>query len=428
MSNENMKVFKGNIVYTVVPEKFDVLENGFIIVENGKVKEVVQDLRDEHKNLKIEDFGDKIIIPGFVDAHVHAPQFENLGLGFDKELLPWLETYTFPEESKFKETSYAKKVYTNFVRSLWEKGSTRSIVFATIHKEATEELMELFKKSGLSAYVGKVNMDRNSPPFLIETPEDSIKDTQYLIEKYNDKDSLVKFIITPRFVPTCSPELMEGLSDLAQKYDMPIQSHLSENYGEISWVSELHPDKKNYADVYDSYGMFGTKPTIMAHCIHNTEEEIELMRKNNVFVAHCPTSNFNLSSGMAPIREYMDKGINVGIGSDVSGGHTMSMRECIVAAIQTSKMYNLYVNKESKILSTSEAFYLATKGGGKFFGKVGSFEEGYEFDALVLDDTSLKGVSERTIDERLQRFIYSGNSTNIVKRYVAGNEILKPEL
>ena len=160
----------------------------------------------------------------------------------------------------------------------------------------------------------------------------------------------------------------------------------------------------------------------------NIEIIEELMKKNNVFVAHCPTSNFNLSSGMAPIRKYMDMGINVGIGSDVSGGHTMSMRECIVAAIQTSKMYNVYVDKESKILSTSEAFYLATKGGGKFFGKVGSFEEGYEFDALILDDTSLKGVSKRTIDERVQRFVYSGNSTNIVRRYVAGKEVFKIEL
>ncbi|MBP9477243.1 MAG: guanine deaminase [Sebaldella sp.] len=423
-----LKIYKGNIVFTSNPEKFNVIENGYIVVEDGKVKEVREDLNEGYKDIEIEDFGDKIIIPGFVDVHVHAPQFENLGLGFDKELLPWLETYTFPEESKFKETSYAKKVYTNFIRSLWEKGSTRSIVFATIHKEATEVLMELFKKSGLSAYVGKVNMDRNSPPFLIETVEDSLKDTEYLIEKYNNKDSLVKLIITPRFVPTCSGELMGGLSELSKKYDLPVQSHLSENFGEISWVHELHPDNKNYSDVYDSYGLFGTKPTIMAHCVHNNEDEIELMKKNNVFVAHCPTSNFNLSSGMAPIRKYMDMGINVGIGSDVSGGHTMSMRECIVAAIQTSKMYNVYVDKESKILSTSEAFYLATKGGGKFFGKVGSFEEGYEFDALILDDTSLKGVSKRTIDERVQRFVYSGNSTNIVRRYVAGKEVFKIEL
>ena len=146
-----LKIYKGNIVFTSNPEKFNVIENGYIVVEDGKVKEVREDLNEGYKDIQIEDFGDKIIIPGFVDVHVHAPQFENLGLGFDKELLPWLETYTFPEESKFKETSYAKKVYTNFIRSLWEKGSTRSIVFATIHKEATEVLMQLFKKSGLSA-------------------------------------------------------------------------------------------------------------------------------------------------------------------------------------------------------------------------------------------------------------------------------------
>ncbi len=421
-----VKILKGNIIFTKTPEEFQVFEGGYIVVEGTRVKSVSQTLDKQYDSSLVEDYGDKLIIPGFVDAHIHAPQFENTGIGLDKELLPWLEMYTFPEEAKFLDTDYAERIYSRFITCLWEYGTTRSIVFSTLHKEATERLIELFKKSGLGAYVGKVNMDRNSPPFLTETTEDSLRDTEELIQKYGEGD-LVKFIITPRFVPTCTPELMEGLGELAEKYDVPVQSHLSENHGEIEWVRNLHPESKHYADVYNRHKMFGHKPTIMAHCVHNDEEEIELIKENHVFVAHCPTSNLNLSSGLAPIRKYMNKGIDVGIGTDVSGGHTFSMNECIVSAVQISKMYNLYVDNKDSMLSTSEAFYLATKGGGKFFGKVGSFEAGYEFDALVIDDSFLKGEAERSIEERLQRYIYIGKKFSVEKRFVAGKEISKPQ-
>ncbi len=423
---DQMKIVKGNIIFTKTPEEFEVFEGGFVVVQNGKVIEVNQTLHERYDALVVEDFGDQLIIPGFVDAHIHAPQFENAGIGLDKELLPWLETYTFPEEAKFHDVAYAEKVYAHFVTRLWEHGTTRSIVFATLHEEATLKLMELFEKSGLGAYVGKVNMDRNSPPILSETTEDSLQVTEKLLKQYG-KGDLVKNIITPRFVPTCTPELMHALGAMAEKYDVPIQSHLSENMGEIEWVRSLHPEHKHYADVYDDYKMFGQQPTIMAHCVHMQDEEIELMKENNVFVAHCPTSNFNLSSGLAPIKKFLKKGINVGIGTDVSGGHSMSMNTCIVSAVQASKMYSLYVNQEDHMLTTSEAFYLATKGGGKFFGAVGSFETGYAFDALVIDDRPLKGETKRSIEERLQRFIYLGKSEHITKRYVAGKEIARPQ-
>lgn len=421
-----LKILKGNIVFTKNKDKFEVFEDSHIIIKDGKVLDIQKELSDEYKNIEVEDLGDKIIIPGFNDIHLHAPQYPNLGLGLDKELLPWLETYTFPEEAKNIDPEYAKKEYKLFVKSLWKYGTTRAVVFASLHQKATEILMDYFNEVGMGAYVGKVNMNRNSPDNLIETTKDSIERTENILKKYNDKNALVQPIITPRFVPSCDTELMNALGNLAEKYDVKVQSHLSENKGEIAWVKDLHPESKNYADVYDKAKLFGQQPTVMAHCIYVTEDEMDLMAKNQVYVAHCPTSNFNLSSGIAPIRKFLNKNIPVGIGTDISAGHTVSMMTTIVTAIQASKMYWLYVNDDEECLSTTEAFYLATKGGGSFFGKVGSFEKDYEFDALVIDDSSLSDYNKRTIEERVQRFIYTGDDRQISKRYVRGKELKEP--
>ncbi|MBO8158978.1 guanine deaminase [Thermosyntropha sp.] len=427
MSAVDVKVYKGHIVFTPEFGKYEIIENGYIVVEGGRVKGTYQTLPAEYQNLEVMDYGDKMIIPGFVDLHFHAPQFVNRGLGLDKELLPWLETYTFPEESKYKDLEYAEKAYKKVVKELWKLGTTRSVLFATIHKDATIKLMDLLDKAGLSAYVGKVNMDRNSPDILIETTEDSLSDTEEFLKETVDRYEKVKPIITPRFVPTCSPELMKGLSQLAKKYDVPIQSHLSENRSEVAWVKELHPECPNYASVYDLFGLFGQQPTVMAHCIYLNDEEIELMAKNKVYVAHSPHSNNNLSSGISPIRKLVEAGVPVGLASDISGGHDVSIPSVIVAAAQVSKLKWVENSENGDPLSTPELFYLATKGGGSFFGKVGSFEEGYEFDALVIDDSSLADVNPRTIEERLQRFIYIGDDRNIADRYVSGKKIEEPQ-
>ncbi|MCP1223726.1 guanine deaminase [Sebaldella sp. S0638] len=420
---KEIKIYKGDIIFCASPDKFTTLENGYIITENNKIKKTVCELPSEYSDCEILDFSGNLIIPGFVDIHLHAPQFENLGLGYDNELLPWLENYTFPEEAKFSDTEYAKIIYSKFIKALYTHGTTRSVVFSSLHLESTEILADLFLESGLGAYVGKVNMDRNSPEFLTENYEKSLEETEYFIKKYNSPDSLVKPIITPRFVPTCTPELMEGLSKLSEKYNIPVQSHLSENLSEIEWVKELHKEIGSYAKVYDHYKMFGDRPTIMAHCIHNTSDEIKLMQEKGVFVAHCPTSNFNLSSGIAPVRKFLDSSVKVGIGTDIAGGHTVSMPETIVAAIHASKMYNVYVDRSFHSLSISEAFFLATKGGGEFFGKVGSFEKDYEFDALIVNDTELNGNSRKNLQDRLEKYIYFGTKEDIKKVFVSGKEI-----
>lgn len=423
----NIYALKGNIIFTRDFGKYEIIENGYVVVEGKHVKVVCEELTEEFRDITVKDYGNSMIIPGFVDLHLHAPQFANLGLGLDKELMPWLELYTFPEEAKYIDINYAKEVYATLIKELWKNGTTRSIVFATIHKNSSKLLMDLFAQSGLSAYVGKVNMDRNAPDFISETTEESLRDTEEILEEYLNKYELVKPIITPRFVPTCSLELMNGLGDLAKKYNARVQSHLSENVSEISFVKELHPNYKNYASVYNGAGLLGQGPTIMAHCILMDDDEIELMARNQVFVAHCPNSNCNLSSGMAPIRKLISNGIPVGLGSDISGGHTLSMTKVMVSTAQVANLKWIESNKADTQLSTPELFYLATKGGGKFFGKVGSFEPGYEFDALIIDDSSLPNFRKLTLEQRIQKYIYTGDDRNIVDRFVAGKKVDEPK-
>ena len=408
------QAFKGNIIFTSSKDSFEIHENSYIMVEDGKVVKISKSLEESYKYATIKDYGDNLIIPGFVDIHLHAPQYSNRGLGMDEELIPWLNNYTFPEEGKFEDLNYSKIVFSNLLHDLWRFGTTRSLVYSSIFKESTELLMDMFIESGLSAYVGKVNMDQNSAPYLTENTEESIKDTEDIILKYKDKSTLVKPIITPRFVPTCSGPLLEGLGNLAVKYEIPVQSHLNENTSEIVWVSELFPESKNYSSVYNDFGLFGQTTTIMGHCVYNNQDEMELMAKNKVYVAHCPYSNLNLSSGMMKTRKYLDMNIPVGLGSDISGGHSLNMTSVVTAAIKMSKMVWLESEKQLAPLTISEAFYLATKGGGSLFGKVGSFEEGYEFDALIIDDTSLVFGSDLTLDERLQKYIYIGDDRNIL--------------
>jgi guanine deaminase len=428
MKND-IKIIKGNIVFTPNFGQLKILENSFIVVEGKKVKGTYSgELPKEYKSVAVTDYGDALVIPGFIDLHFHASQFVNRGLGLDFELLPWLENYTFPEEAKYKSMAYAEAVYKQVVLELWKCGTTRVALFGTIHKEATAKLMDLLATAGLGGYVGKVNMDRNSPDILIETTEQSLADTEDFVKNTFDRYELVKPIITPRFVPSCTPELMSGIAKLAKKYNVPVQSHLSENIAEVALVKELHPECQNYGSVYRKYGLFGQQPTIMAHCIYSDDAEIELMVKNKVYVAHCPCSNNNLSSGIASIRKFIDKGVAVGLGSDISGGHEASIAKVLAMAVQVSKLKWLETDRNERFFTIPEAFYLATKGGGSFFGKVGSFEEEYEFDALVVDACCQdESPNKYSVEERLSRFIYIGNYHNIIARYVAGKKIEQPQ-
>lgn len=423
-----MRGLKGNIIFTKDFGKYEIFKDSYILIEDGKVKGIFDKLPEEYNQVEVKDYGDKLIIPGLVDIHLHGPQFPNIGLGLDKELMPWLETYTFPEERKYSDLEYAKKVYRKLILELWKNGTMRSVIFASIHLEGTKLLMDVINEAGLGAYVGKVNMDRNCPDFICEDTDKSLEDTEKLLKDYGSRYERVKPIITPRFVPTCSTKLLKGLGELSRKYKVPVQSHLSENKGEIEFVKELHPEARNYASVYEAAGLLGEQPTIMAHCVLLEEEEIELLSKNKVFIAHSPNSNSNLASGIAPIRKLLKAGIPIGLASDISGGHSLSMCSVMIEAGQVSNMKWLESGKTEAPLTTPELFYLTTKGSGAFFGKVGSFEEGFEFDALVIDDSDLTVLKEISLEERLQKFIYTGSWENIIERYVSGELIKEPKI
>ena len=421
------KVYKAHILFTKEKDRFEVFENGYIAVENGIVLGVANNLKDLGcEGAEVIDFGDKLLIPAMNDMHVHAPQVHNQGVAMDLELLPWLQNYTFPEESKYANVHYAERMYRRFLHTQWLFGTMRSVVFGTMHTDSTRVLMKLYQEAGMGAFVGKVAMNRNCPDALIEDVKAAVEGNQMLIAEFNQPGALVRPIITPRFVPSCTPELLKACGELANTYRLPVQSHLSENTSEIAWVAELEPESKNYGDAYNRYGLFGQTPTIMAHCVWTDGAELELMKRNNVMVAHCPTSNFNLSSGLAPVRSFLDEGLPIGLGSDISGGHDLNMFRMLVYAIQVSKMH-YQLDKSKAFLTLPEIFWIATKSAGSFFGKVGSFEPGYEFDALVIDDSVLY-PSEYSLLHRLERFIYVGDDRQILHRFCRGQEVPEPKV
>ncbi|MDU1201498.1 MAG: amidohydrolase family protein [Clostridiales bacterium] len=420
-----MKLIKGSFIYSIDKDNIEIKENQYLLIRDGKSEEFYKEIPSRLKNIQIEDYGDNIIIPGLIDLHIHAPQYAFRGMGMDMQLLDWLNTYAFKEEGKYRDLEYAKKQYSKFVSDVKNSATTRLSIFATLHKDATIMLMDMLEEAGIKAYVGKVNMDRNSPEFLTEDTLKSKEDTIEWLEDTKDRYKNIKPILTPRFIPSCTDNLMEEIKQINNIYNIPVQSHLSENKSEIEWVAELHPDTKNYAEAYDKYNLFGkNNKTIMAHCVHCPDDELELIKQNNVVVAHCPQSNANLTSGIAPIKNMLSMGINVGLGSDIAAGSSLSIFRAMSDAVQVSKLRESLTGQKNQTLTLTEVFYLGTKGGGKFFGDVGSFEKGYEFDAVVLNDKSFGDNSDFNLKERLERIIYLSDDRNIVAKYVAGNKII----
>lgn len=422
----NSFIIHGDICYSRDKNTLVTHEGGYLVCEHGFSQGVFDAIPDEYANLKIHDYSGMLVMPGMVDLHIHAPQYAYRGLGMDRELLDWLNTYAFPEESKYGDLSYADKAYTIFTDAIKKSATTRLVIFGTLHREATELLMDQLEESGVVSFVGKVNMDRNAPDNLREaSAKASLADTERFIKETQHKYNNTAPIITPRFTPSCSDELMQGLGELSKRYGVRVQSHLSENPGEVAWVRELCPWAENYGEAYNRFGLFG-KPekTVMAHCVYSDDNEIARMKENGVFIAHCPASNTNVASGIAPMRQYLDLDMNLGLGSDVAGGHSESLFTAMVDALQASRLYWRLVDQRQKPLNVTEVFYLATKGGGAFFGKVGSFEEGYECDAVILDDSLLPHPQKLSLQERLERAIYLGGDVKAMKAKVCRGKVI----
>lgn len=421
----NSFIIKGDIAFNTSMTEITTYKDGYLVCVDGICKGAFASLPEEYKTLPVKDYTGMLIVPGMTDLHVHSPQYTFRGIGMDLELLDWLNQHTFPEEAHYADINYAKKAYNFFSYDLERSFTTRAVVFATLHNEATIELMDQLEKTGVITYVGRVNMDRNGGENLQEeSAQASLEGTREWLDAVSGKYERTKPILTPRFIPSCSDELMQGLGDLAKEKALRIQSHLSENKSEVAWVKELVPAADCYANAYEIFDTMGSEdlPTIMAHCVYSDEREMEIMKKHGTYIAHCSDSNMNLTSGIAPIRKFLEEGIHVGIGTDVAAGSSMNMLKAILNAIQASKMYYRLVDDTVKPLTFEETFYLATAGGGSYFGKVGTFLDGYEFDALVLDDTKMYSMRELSVRERIERMCYNDADVFILHKFVQGNQ------
>lgn len=426
MGKDKVLILKGDIAFSEDKNTLKCCPESYLIAKNGIIEGVFECIPIEYQNEKIVDCGGRLILPGMTDLHVHAPQYSYRGLGMDMELIDWLNTNTFPEEAKYKDEEYSEIAYEFFTESLRKSVTTRACVFSTIHKETTHTLMAMLDEIGIVAYVGKVNMDRNSPDYYSDkSAKESLRLTKEWLDECKDKYRHVYPIITPRFVPSCTDELLEGLGKLAEDYNAPIQSHLSENQSEIKWVKELEPWSDYYGQVYDKFAIFDTgNKCVMAHCVYSNEEETRLLKDKNVYIAHCPASNTNLASGIAPVRKYIDMGMNVGLGSDVAGGQSLSILRQMSDAIQVSKLRWRIQDDTYKPLTLEEAFYLGTMGGGSFFGKVGTFKKDYECDIVVIDDSNLSTPRGLSLRDRVERVVYMGDECELEAKYVQGRQIL----
>ena len=366
----------------------------------------------------VEDFGDALILQSFSDMHLHGPQYEYMGTGMDRPLLEWLETYAFPTEEKYSDTSYAREMYRTLAHDLIQNGTTRVAMFSSLHTDSTLILMEKLEKAGVTGYVGKVNMDRNAPPYLCETTEESEKETLRWLEECK-RFTLVKPILTPRFAPSCSSELLAFLGKLKEERDLPVQSHLSENVGEIALVGQLFPDCPQYWEVYDKYGLFDSK-TLMAHCVHSDRRERAAMRLRGVHPVHCASSNNSLMSGISPVADLLREGQKVCLGSDVSGGTTLSMMRTMANSISVSKDRGALQQDFSQAISIEQAYYMATGAGQTFLGYKDGFPVGEKLHAIVLDDTKLPKLPNITLRERLLRAVYRLDDRHIRAVYSEG--------
>lgn len=413
-------ILKGNIIHTPDSSKLSCHPNSYLVAEDNQIAGIFRELPEKYADVPVSDYSDRLIIPGLCDMHVHAPQFVYRGLGLDLQLMDWLNKYAFPTEARFADENYARIYYKAFADEMAKSGTTRAVVFGTLHVPATEILMEELNERGVAAFVGKVNMDTLSPDYLCETAEQSLLDTERWIVETADRYPLVRPAITPRFIPTCSTEVLEGLGRLAEKYKVPVHSHISEDLGEMSVVRERYPDIPTDGEVYDRFGLLGGR-TVMAHFLYPTKEEMALVAERGVTIVHCPQSHGNVAAGFSPLRKMLKAGVKVALGSDIAGGCSIGILRAMSDAIYMSKLQWLLSGKQDMFLSVAEAFYLGTMGGGQFFGKVGCFEPGYEFDAVVIDDASLNVPADRlTLEERVERVIHLGDDRNVIGRYVAG--------
>ncbi|CAO3685158.1 unnamed protein product [Rhizopus stolonifer] len=427
MTSSHYTIYYGTLVHSLSLKDLEILLNAALVVDN---KTDVDDYlaQSPWANAKVKTLGhEQFLMPGFVDTHAHAPQYMFAGSGMDRQLLEWLKEYVFTCESAYQDPEHAKATYQKVIRRFLSNGTTTCSWFATIHLESCKILVDTIESLGQRAFVGKVNMDQNSPQTYIETTESSLKDTRAFVEYVLNKP-LVTPVITPRFAITCSSALLKGLGELAAEFQIPIQTHLCENHNEIQTTLDLFKGSKDYTSIYDDHELLNER-AYMAHCIHMTDAEIDMLAQRKTGVSHCANSNFSLHSGVCDVRRLIEKGIKVGLGTDVAGGFSPSMLDAIRSSFFASKTTKMIKQSDEYTpLDTCELFYLATLGGAQVLNlenQIGNFQPNKSFDALWVDlengSVDLMGGESRL--QKIEKFLFNGSDQNLLNVYVQGKRV-----
>lgn len=405
-------------------DAYTFIKDGGLLVKDGKVAAIgdFSAIRSvEGRNADVVDHRPHLILPGFIDCHLHFPQMQVIG-SYAGELLEWLNKYTFVEEQKFRDPAHAARIARLFFDELIRHGTTTAAAYCTVHKESAEAFFEEAQRRNMRMIGGKVMMDRNAPPGLLDTPVMGYDDSKALIETWHGKDRL-SYAITPRFAPTSTPEQLETVRALAEEYpDLHIQTHLCENHAEIAFVAELFPWSRDYTDVYEYYGLLGPK-TLLGHCIHLSDREAAVISETRSVAVFCPTSNLFIGSGLYNLDrlQRLDPPVRHAIATDIGGGTSYSMLRTLDEGYKV-------LNIQGQRYHPLRSFYQVTLGNARALsleGIVGSFAPGAEADCVVLDAgaTPATKVRMETVESFVEELFLlqtMGDDRCIAEVYIAG--------
>ncbi len=381
-------------------------------------------LPERFRPLPADDHGEALVLPGFIDAHIHYPQYRMLAAP-GADLLDWLNRFTFPEERRYASAAHAHAAAEAFLDRLVQHGTTAAVVFSTVHRSATETLFAAAERRGQAIVSGKTLMDRNAPPALRDTPESGARDSEALIERWHRRGRL-RYAITVRFAVTSTDEQLRAAGALAARHpDCHVHSHLSESEGEIELVRRLFPWAKDYTDVYDRFGLLGPR-SLYAHGVHLTERECARLSEAGATVVHCPTSNTFLGSGLFDAAHVgrADRPVRIGIATDVGGGTSYSMLHTLGEAYKVAML-------RGRTPTAHELFHLATRGNAVNLGldeDIGTLDPGRWADLVVLDPAATPVLEARhalsaNIEDALFALAVLGDDRAVRATYVAGRRV-----
>lgn len=403
------------------------ITHGGVAIRDGKIVEVgaAAALRKTYPEAEVTDMGAALLMAGFVDCHVHYPQ-TGIIASWGKRLIDWLNTYTFPEEMRFKDATYAAEIASLYCDLALANGTTTAASYCTIHPESVDAYFTAAQSRGLRMVGGKTCMDRNAPDGLRDNVQSAYDDSKALIDRWHGVDRLT-YAITPRFSPTSTDDQLAALGGLwAERPDCLMQTHLSEQLEEIAWVRDLFPNARDYLDTYEAHGLV-RQGAVMGHAIHLTPREIDRMAERGVSVGHCPTSNTFIGSGLCDVSGLHSRGIPVGLATDTGGGSSFSMLRTMAAAYEVGQL-------RGTAMHPAQLLYLATVGSAKALGlhdKIGNLTAGSEADLIALDLSSTRPIAQRSaraddIWEAVFPTIMMGDDRAIARVWVGGNAVPRP--